>query len=235
MSERNILVAIDVGRESDRALEVALDLAGRLGVGLEIAHVVTPAPPPLPAHDPDAPEAHAGYQRLAEALERAKQRGIPATTHLKMDTVVFALLELIDERKPLIVVAGSHGRHGVSRALLGSVSDALARRSTVPVLIVPAPARRVQAERAAWSCAACGHILGDAESTFVCAHCGARDASWNSAPIVPGPVDVEAPSVGESVGEDLTETQTRETMGLFATSPPGTEGYDVNPELRVRY
>lgn len=156
-------------------------------------------------------------------------------THLRLDTVVLTLLELIEGRDPLLVVVGSHGRHGVARALLGSVSDALARRAKVPVLIVPSPKRQPQAARAACSCAACGHILGEAESTFVCAHCGAMGGNWISAAIAPGPVDAEAPAVGEAVASDLAEPQTRETLGLFSTSPPGTEGYDVNPELRVRY
>jgi nucleotide-binding universal stress UspA family protein len=235
MSNNNILVAIDSGRESIRALDAAIDLAKRLRTTLEIAHAVAPAPPPLPADDPDAPEAHAGAALLAEAAARARAAGLEPVTHLELDTVVLALLQLIEEREPMLVVVGSHGRHGVSRALLGSVSDALARRAKVPVLIVPSPERQPQAARAAWSCAQCGHILADTESTFVCARCGATGGNWISASMAPGPADAGQPSVGESVAPDLAEPQTRETLGLFSTSPPGTEGYDVNPELRVRY
>lgn len=230
----NILVAIDYGRESDCALDQAIELAARLNAGLEIAHVVPPPPPPLPP-EADTPEVQAGSERLAQAAEKARQKGLIAVTHLRMDTVVFSLLELIEERKPLLVVVGSHGRHGVSRALLGSVSDSLARRAGVPVVIVPAPARQAQADKAAWCCAACGHILGEVESPFVCAHCGATGGDWISAPMVAGPADVGEPATGEAVGEPLVETQTRSSLGLFSTSAPGQEGVDVNPELRVRY
>jgi nucleotide-binding universal stress UspA family protein len=38
-----------------------------------------------------------------------------------------------------LVVVGSHVRHGVERALLGSVAEDILRRSHVPVLVVPAP------------------------------------------------------------------------------------------------
>jgi nucleotide-binding universal stress UspA family protein len=232
MSARNILIAIDFGRESARALDAAIDLAAKLGVALEIAHVCPPAPPPA---EPDGPYLDAANQLLAEAADKVRACGVVPITHLKQDTVVFALLELIEERQPSLVVVGSHGRHGVSRALLGSVSDSLARRASVPVLIVPGTERRAAASRAAWSCAACGHILGDGESTFGCQRCGATPANWIGATLAPGPVDAGAPAVGEAVASDLTETQTRETLGLFSTSPAGTEGYDVNPELRVRY
>jgi nucleotide-binding universal stress UspA family protein len=34
----------------------------------------------------------------------------------------------------------SHGRSGVTRALHGSVTEHVARRSTKPLLVVPAPA-----------------------------------------------------------------------------------------------
>jgi len=43
------------------------------------------------------------------------------------------------EVKPDFVVVGSHGKGILKRAFLGSVSGELARRSPVPVMIVPAP------------------------------------------------------------------------------------------------
>jgi nucleotide-binding universal stress UspA family protein len=38
-----------------------------------------------------------------------------------------------------LLVLGTHGRRGVERWLLGSVAEGAARRSTVPVLLVPVP------------------------------------------------------------------------------------------------
>jgi nucleotide-binding universal stress UspA family protein len=38
-----------------------------------------------------------------------------------------------------LIVVGSHGRRGVSRALLGSDAELVARLSPVPVLIVKTP------------------------------------------------------------------------------------------------
>jgi len=36
-----------------------------------------------------------------------------------------------------VVVLGTRGRSGLERLLLGSVADGVARRSTVPVVLVP--------------------------------------------------------------------------------------------------
>ena len=41
------------------------------------------------------------------------------------------------EIRPGFIVMGSHGRSGVNRALMGSVAEGVARRSPVPVMIVP--------------------------------------------------------------------------------------------------
>jgi nucleotide-binding universal stress UspA family protein len=54
------------------------------------------------------------------------------------DVVVEILREATEIGADLIVV-GSHGRTGLSRALLGSVSEGITRRAQVPVLTVHAP------------------------------------------------------------------------------------------------
>ena len=153
-----------------------------------------------------------------------------------LETVPFGVLEQIEKLLPDLVVVGSHGKSGITRALLGSVSDAVCHRSPVPVLVVPTPKRKVAADRAAWSCRACGHILGDSEPRARCARCGISPVPWLSAEVSDEPIDLGEPSVGESHAETLGYERTNSPTGLFATSPPGASGsVNVNPELRVRY
>jgi nucleotide-binding universal stress UspA family protein len=40
-----------------------------------------------------------------------------------------------------LIIMGSHGRRGLSRLVLGSVTEAVARRAKCPVLIVKSPRR----------------------------------------------------------------------------------------------
>ncbi|MFP8954693.1 universal stress protein [Natrialbaceae archaeon A-arb3/5] len=52
-------------------------------------------------------------------------------------TAAEAILEYAHDADVDQIVMGSKGRSGVSRMLLGSVAEAVARRSSVPVTIVP--------------------------------------------------------------------------------------------------
>jgi hypothetical protein len=91
----------------------------------------------------------------------------------------------------------------------------------------------MEESRIAYSCKACGHIRGALEKVS-CSKCGTDPAIWIAARIEeddeaiarPGSVEPPAGQVDTPHGSPPSE--------LFATSPAGTEGYDVNPELKVR-
>lgn len=46
------------------------------------------------------------------------------------------IVRVADERRIDLIVLGSHGRGGISRAILGSVADKVMRTARCPVLIV---------------------------------------------------------------------------------------------------
>ncbi|MFB6090581.1 MAG: universal stress protein [Halobellus sp.] len=72
-------------------------------------------------------ELFAGERDAADVdIETVTEVGRPAAT----------IVEQARERDVDHVVVGSHGRRGVSRLLLGSVAEHVARRSPVPVTIV---------------------------------------------------------------------------------------------------
>jgi len=53
------------------------------------------------------------------------------------DHVQDAIQQVAEDVSADLVVMGTHGRSGLERALLGSVTDRVLRHSTVPVLVVP--------------------------------------------------------------------------------------------------
>lgn len=90
-------------------------------------------------------EVHARAVEKCEELgdrarERAAEAGVSPTT--VVDSAVETgpparmILEYAESNDVDHVVVGSHGRAGVSRLLLGSVAETVARRSPVPVTIV---------------------------------------------------------------------------------------------------
>jgi universal stress protein A len=234
MENRSILVAVDFGATSMRAFAAAVELAARLGSRLDLVNIC----PPIPIEaegGASAPYVAFAREELAALAATARARGVEVATHVRNETVVFGLLEAITELEPELVVIGSHGRRGVARALLGSISESLARRSPVPVMIVPSPERQKIVDGEAWSCEACGHIFAGGERPGTCSQCGARPAHWLSAPLTGVAADAGEPAVGEGVTGDDARPDTQDAASLFATAPAG--GFDrteANAEIRIR-
>jgi nucleotide-binding universal stress UspA family protein/predicted phosphoribosyltransferase len=133
---RCILVPFDFIDPSKRACDVALELATALGARLLLVHVVEPFPVAL------TPAELASIETgTVERLERAASLLRPQLAG-GVETVVVAgtpwqeIDRLAEEVRADLVVMGTHGRHGVVRALMGSVAAHVVRTSTIPVTTV---------------------------------------------------------------------------------------------------
>jgi nucleotide-binding universal stress UspA family protein len=141
---RNLLVAVDFSEVTSRVLDVAAELAGALGARVRLVHVAAPDPdfvgyeedPPAlrESHAAAYREEHRQLQGLADAL---RARGVEAKALLIRGPTVEKILEEAQRTQTELLVVGSHGRGALQRALLGSVSEGLLRRSDRPLLIVP--------------------------------------------------------------------------------------------------
>jgi len=83
-----------------------------------------------------------GRRLLDKASQRAAEQGVAAETSLQDLRGIRVAEAIIDEAKSSrceLIVIGSHGRRGLSRAILGSDAEAVMRNSTIPVLLVHAP------------------------------------------------------------------------------------------------
>lgn len=82
----------------------------------------------------------AAEEILAGAKARAKKAGVEARVRLLEGDCVDSVLQFAHDGKSDLIVIGSHGRKGISRALLGSVAEGIIRRAPIPVLVThPAP------------------------------------------------------------------------------------------------
>lgn len=83
----------------------------------------------------DRLRAHAD-EVLKEAVDLAAEHGVTVDTEVTTGRPHQRIGEIAAEDGFDTIVIGSHGRHGFSRALLGSVAEAVVKRSTVPVVVV---------------------------------------------------------------------------------------------------
>lgn len=205
-----ILVGIDFSDSSASALYFALSFAERTGAQLHLAHIVpssVSAPVDLGMNLPvDMAEAHEARQRL-ERMRAMVGSKIDVQLHLRMGDPVDGLLQIVRETRPDMVVLGRHNRGPIGRALMGSISTRLAKRSPVPVLLTPLPG---------------------------------TEKNLEPLPEEPAAADAGMPAVGHGVAtnEEPVAEQTAASSSIatgIGTAPGGTTGYDVNPELRVRY
>ncbi len=139
---RRILVPIDFGDTSSAALEYALELATPLEADVVVLHVYD-----IPMLSvPDAPWVITGD--VIESIESASKTALDRllSHHKRVGVRMVPLLRAGDARSQIgaaaeevgadLIVMGTQGRRGISRALLGSVAEFVTRTSPVPVLIV---------------------------------------------------------------------------------------------------
>lgn len=137
----HILVPVDFEASSQRALDVAVDLALKFDARLTVVHAWDIPANAYPGMLTLAPEvwqslADAAQQALVNAVARVRERLPRAEGLLLRGPPAFEILAAVEQTKADLVVIGTHGRHGLGRFLLGSVAEKVVRSSPVPVLTV---------------------------------------------------------------------------------------------------
>jgi len=141
---RRILIPTDGSEPSEKALRQGCQLAKRLGASVSVLYVDEPiALTPLvgsqsiPHYEQWVREAKAAGEKARErAAQIAREEGLEAQTQLAEGRAVQQILEAAKDHD--LIVMGSHGRGGLDRLLLGSVTSGVVQRSPVPVLVVRA-------------------------------------------------------------------------------------------------
>jgi nucleotide-binding universal stress UspA family protein len=146
MMFHNVLVPVDGSSPSNAAVDLAFHVAADEGARITFAHVVEVSKLVAMAA-PSSIDPSAAVQAAEEAgqaiLDRCKKKAagtkVTVTTSLLEGDAVQSLLALVSERDIDLIILGSHGRSGISRALLGSIAEGVLRRSPIPVLVTHAP------------------------------------------------------------------------------------------------
>jgi nucleotide-binding universal stress UspA family protein len=154
-----IVVPLDGSELAEEAIAHAETLARATGAPLHLVRVVDTSPLTQVAMAGlgveqaalsaalkriEAEEA-AAAEYLEVVRERLDERGLVTTTAVVTGEVVPELLGAVQPRDVLVMT--THGRTGLTRWFLGSVAEAVVRRSPAPVLLVRSVAVLAKAAR----------------------------------------------------------------------------------------
>lgn len=134
-----ILVPTDGSAAAGTATETALNLARRFDASVRAITVVERGTSPADVEPEVVEEAtRRGEKTLATLEDRAADAGISATTQVieTAGPVHQTIGDYARDHDVDLIVMGTHGRTGLNRLVLGSVTERTLRTSPVPVLTV---------------------------------------------------------------------------------------------------
>jgi len=139
MKPKILLVPIDFSPWAEAALDYATMLAEKLGATVYLVNAIGAALPELSATLTETMTKNLVKENLAALAGLADARRAVAAfgpSLVKIGDARDCILEAATELDADMIVMGTHGRRGISRALLGSVAEDVVRRAPCPVLTV---------------------------------------------------------------------------------------------------
>lgn len=144
-----VIAAVDYSETGDLAFDRAYAQAGQVHGELHVVSAVTPygsllrVELPTEVIDVTLEQAGAELKRYVEkrlamndAATDPARRPTRAVAHLRVGSPAEEVAQLASDLEADLVIVGSHGRRGVRRLLLGSVSENVVRMAPCPVLVV---------------------------------------------------------------------------------------------------
>lgn len=133
-----ILLPTDGSRGNSRAVEQAIGLASETGAELHVLFVVEDIPyaPEMMDGEVEARLRQIGEDAIEDIRTRADDAGVEIETAIEDGKPHRAILEYAENGGADLIVMGTHGRSGLDRYLLGSVTERVVRGAEIPVLTV---------------------------------------------------------------------------------------------------
>jgi len=128
-----ILIPTDGSPGATAAVEHGISIAERLGAAVRVLCVIEGELGLPPIGDPLRDEA---VEVLEAVSERASDRNVSLTTHVQPGIPHEVINNFVSAHGIDLITMGTHGRSGIRRHLLGSVTERVLRTSDAPVLTV---------------------------------------------------------------------------------------------------
>ena len=141
---RAILAAVDFSRVTDLVVMEAARLARGMGAKVVLITVLVEpvfaqgyAPPSKSFSKLNVAHERAVRKRLAAIQDRLQCEFVPAETVVRHGNPAVHILEEAEEHDAAFIVIGSHGHTAFFELLLGSTTQAVLKRASLPVVVIP--------------------------------------------------------------------------------------------------
>lgn len=146
MPKTHVLLAIDFSETSLHAVPVAKSLVRAFDGDLTVVHAVAPGGARrsfIPGRSsPPSPERMMHSDQEEALLTRLREDQLSDLDNVTLQLISgeTASQAIVDQAKRMhsdFIVLSTHGRRGISRALMGSVAEGVVRLAHCPVVVVP--------------------------------------------------------------------------------------------------
>lgn len=146
------MVALDFSDITDKVLQQSSVLAKAMNAEVVLLHVAEPNPDhiaydydpaaisiidPAEIRDNVAQKFHEEHRTLQKYAENFRQQGLNCKALMVQGPTLETIIKEMEKLEVDFIVAGSHAKGMLSQILLGSTSEALIKKTRVPVYLVP--------------------------------------------------------------------------------------------------
>ncbi|KOX94646.1 universal stress protein UspA [Haloarcula rubripromontorii] len=144
----NILVPTDGSETAENAVDQAVDIASKYGATVHALYVVDVDATSYSLGTEQVDRIRQGYldemtevkadadEATGYVRDRAAEHGVEVKEHVTAGEPARAVRKFVEDNDIDLIVMGSHGRSGLKRVILGSVTEKVLRRTRLPVLVV---------------------------------------------------------------------------------------------------
>lgn len=138
---KNVLFATDFSEASEAALPYAAAFSEYFGSQLHLTHVLPdvkflrPGAPDPAVFGPIYEDAHSNAHDKLRRLSK-RMKAVPHQVYLRHGEIPSVVSSMVQELEIDLVIAGTHGRTGLGRLIMGSVAEEILRQARCPVLTV---------------------------------------------------------------------------------------------------
>jgi nucleotide-binding universal stress UspA family protein len=138
MGFRRILISVDSSPIAAHAADVGVELARSLSAEVAFVHAIEPLMSPETGISPAQLEALAERdgKLLIDGFSQRASLQPPPLTFTQIGKPADVIIKAASDWAADVIVLGSHGRGGVTRALIGSVAEDVLRHAPCPVFVV---------------------------------------------------------------------------------------------------